>query len=59
MDDTYGGFSQLNIMRSLAKDCLESGDPVSYFYALVDAVDQMAYESEAADIISYLESILQ
>ena len=40
-DITYGGFIPSNIKRAIVRECFESGDPVSYFRAVRDVIEQM------------------
>lgn len=39
--NSYGGFSLDNIRKAVIKECLESGDPVSYFMCLQEVVQEL------------------
>ena len=50
-DIIYGGFISSNIRRWIIKECLQSGSPEQFFWAIQDAVDDIAdakskYEDE-------------
>ena len=38
---SFGGFIQENIRRALIKECIESGDPENYFWALREAMEEL------------------
>lgn len=38
---TYGGFFKANIRRWIVRECLQSGNPDSFFMAIEDIVDEI------------------
>jgi len=58
-DITYGGFFSNNIVDSIIADCCGSGDPVNFFFALLEAMECIQEEFDSSDWANWNEYWLQ
>ena len=58
-DITYGGFFLNNIVDSIIADCCGSGNPVSYFFALEEAMDLINTKFESSGCSNWTQFWLE